>query len=205
MHQFLRDAANAPHASTQSLSHQHLRRAASSNSARTTWLDARMQPDFCAYHLMHAGIAAKKRRALCGIAPDAALQNTHVFSGHGGPRRSSHSERSLLGKWWVRAAEFVGFCFDVFRDSWESLWDSLEWLRVFPEAGLEALLGFSAAEWLEGWFGTGPTSWKGVTISFFVVLVVSSSVFKTCLCMPHACRIPDTRIQRMQERMTRQF
>ena len=169
MHQFLSDAAGAPHAFSQDSSHQNLRRAASSHSVRTVWLDARMHGDFCAYHLLHAGIAAETLRSVCGAARAAALKNGE-FPGSG--RKSSASgdvwsllfTPHLLGNWWGQAAAFVAAASDLVRDSWESVWDGLEWLRVFVEAWLEVLLGPEAAEWLEGWFKTGATSWKGAKL-----------------------------------------
>lgn len=188
--QFLRDAASARQTtSTQPVSHQHLRKAAASHSARTTWLDARMQPGFCAYHLMHAGVTAAKRRALCGAAPSATLANQ---GGSENRTPGSGSEgswlnklpsmvfgRLVLGKWWMRAAAYVGVTSDAVGDSWDNLWDSLEWLRGILEAGLEILLGPPAAEWLEGWFGTSSTSWKGVFLLNESVRI-GSFVFVEC-------------------------
>lgn len=113
-----------------------------------------MQPEFCAYHLMHAGVASSKRRAVCGVGAAAAatLQN-HGFDGDAYP------------KLWLRVASVVGGLYDTGRDVLEGLWDSLEGVWGLLEAGVETVFGSAGAEWLEGWFSPPATSWKGMLTS----------------------------------------
>ena len=179
MQQFLHDAAGAPHTYTHSSTHQNLRRAASSHSVRTAWLDARMHDEFCAYHLMHAGIATEKQRAICGASHTAALENEeYARQGDSGPRRGFLGSKSRVMVqfsdllWIMRSryiAPFVRHTSQLVRYTRDSFWDSLEWLRVLVEMALEDLLGPAEAEWLEGWFGTGATSWKGLNSSTIAV------------------------------------
>lgn len=160
IHQFLRSAADSTSGHpSKPLSHPHLRRAASSHSVRTAWLDARMQPGFCSFHLMHARVAAPLRRALCG-----ALEGTYVtLSNQSSNSQAVADEGGFLGAWGgAQVVGLVGAVWDVGRNARDDLADFWEWLRGLLEGGLEILFGPLAAELVEGWFGPTGTTWKGV-------------------------------------------